>query len=502
MLKEIISEITLWCEVMKQKNIKINIFYNAIKTFSSIVFPLITIPYINRVLLPENVGKINFGLSIVSYFSLIATLGITTYAIRECARVKNDTEKLSDTASQIFSINICTTVLSYLMLVASLLLFRKLENYRLLICIQSLSIVAVTLGADWLNSALEDFKYIAVRTFLFQCISLGLMFLFVRKPEDYIKYALINLVSSAGANLTNIWYRRRYCKIRIVKNLKNGIKWKQHITPIMLLFVMILAQNIYSNVDVTMIGLIHGDSDVGIYSTANKAANVIFQVIISIAWVVMPRMSSLFEERQYEAINSLLRKVFGFYMLVGIPCIVGAFMLSSDIIQIIGGTEYMGAVLILRIIIAGFIFNLFGASLWGNIIFLPAKKEKEFMYICCGTAVINVIANSLFIPKYGAPAAATTTAFCNMAMFVAFLCTKDKRIKITDIYSLVITPIIGSLIICGVCFFAYSISIMWLRVVISVGVSMIGYFIIQLIGKNELLMDSLSAVREKLRKTR
>ena len=134
---------------MAQKSIKKNTVFNALKTVSSIIFPLITFPYISRVLLPENVGKINFGLSIVSYFSLIASLGITTYAIKECSEVREDKKKLSDTASQIWSINIITTVVAYVLLSITLIFYQELENYRTLIVIQSLSIVFATINPSY-----------------------------------------------------------------------------------------------------------------------------------------------------------------------------------------------------------------------------------------------------------------------------------------------------------------------------------------------------------------
>ena len=293
---------------MTQKSLKKNSIYSILKTGSSILFPLITFPYISRVLLTENVGKINFGLSIVSYFSLIASLGITTYAIRECSTVREDRKKLSDIASQIWSINIITTLFAYFALSITLLCYRKLDNYRILIIIQSISILANTLGADWLNSAMEDFRYITLRTVAFQFISLMLMLIYVQKPEDYMKYAVISLISSAGASITNVWYRRRYCRVRFTKD----IDWKRHFAPIMYLFVMILAQTIFNSVDSTMLGLMHGDHEVGIYSAAHKINNIINQVVGSLLWVIMPRMSYYFAERKYDEINILLRKILGF----------------------------------------------------------------------------------------------------------------------------------------------------------------------------------------------
>lgn len=184
---------------MKEKSIKINAVLNVIKTISSIIFPLITFPYISRVLMPDNVGKVNFGSSFVSYFSLIASLGITTYAIRECSAKRKNKEKLSRTASQIFSINVITTIIAYVSMAIILLLFRNLDSYRTLIIIQSTAILFATLGCDWLNSAMEDFAFITVRTIAFQIISLVLMFAFVRKPSDYITYAAITVPSSIRA---------------------------------------------------------------------------------------------------------------------------------------------------------------------------------------------------------------------------------------------------------------------------------------------------------------
>ena len=484
---------------MEEKSIKKNTIYNAIKTLSSILFPLITIPYINRVLLPENVGKINFGLSIVSYFELIATLGISTYAIRECSRVRDSIEDLSFTASQIFSINVLSTIVSYFLLAITLVFYRKIEGYKLLIIIQSANIVATTFGADWLNSAMEDFKYITSRTIIFQFLSLILLFVFVHKPDDYIRYAWISLVSSAGANLVNVVYRKRYCKVHFITNIISGIDWRRHLSPILLLFVMILAQNIYSNVDTTMLGLMKGDTAVGIYSTAHKVARIIFQVIISIAWVVMPRMSVLFANRQYKIINELLRKVVGFFMLIGVPCLVGTIMLSSDIILLVAGPEYEASVLVLRIRVVGLFFNLFGASFFGNIVLLPSKNEKVFMKICCMTAVVNLILNYILIPLYGAPAAAATTSFCDLFMLILFLVTKDRAIKIVRVGNLVIPPIIGSILIIPICIMASRIPEAWFRIMVSIGASVAVYCVIQLLGKNELFSEGICILLKKIR---
>ena len=479
------------------KSIKKNSIYSILKTFSSIVFPLITFPYVSRVLLTENVGKINFGLSIVSYFTLIASLGVSTYAIRECSSVRDNKAFLEKTASQIFSINVITTVIAYVCLAITLIAYRKLDSYRHLIIIQSLSIIATTLGADWLNSAMEDFKYITIRTVSFQIVSLGFLFAFVHKPDDYIKYAIISLISSAGASITNIWYRRRYCRITFTFK----IDWMKHMPPIMFLFVMILAQTIFNSVDSTMLGIIHGDYEVGIYSAAHKILNIINQVIGSLLWVIMPRMAYYFAEGDYADINILLKKILQFNITVGLPCVVGIIAIAKDIISIVAGQAFVAAAPVLQILMFGFVFSLIGGSFLGNAILLPSKKEKYYMIVCCIAAVINIITNYFTIPLWKAKAAAGTTALCSATIMVLLLFKIDKRIKIEGIWKLFISPAVGCLFIVAICMISRSINNLFLRAIVSIGASSIAYFVVQIVLKNELVLDLLNDIRKKMMKT-
>ncbi len=485
---------------MANTSIKKNTVLNSIKTASSILFPLITFPYTLRVLQTENVGKVNFGLSIVSYFSLIASLGITTYAIRECSAVREDKNKLSNVSSQIYTINIITTIVAYLAMFVTLLVYRKLDDYRLLIAIQSFTIIATTIGADWLNSAMEDFKFITIRTVAFQVISLALMFIFVHKPEDYMIYAVVSLVASAGANIANVWYRRRYCSVRIVGNLVKGIEWKRHMKPILLLFVMLLAQTIFSSVDSTMLGVMHGDYAVGVYSAAHKILNVINQVVASLLWVIMPRMSYFFSIKDYANVNVLLRKVLGFNLVLGLPIVVGGIMIAQDIIVVSGGEEYAEAATVLQIMLIGFAFSLIGGSFLGNAILLPSKQDTYYMIVCCITAVVNIIGNYIFIPKYGVNAAAMTTAVCSLVIMILLFFKVDKNIKIDHLAKLIISPVVGCVGIAGVCLITRLIPNLWIRVGVCLFFSIAVYGTVQLIFKNEIVEMALSSLKNRLKR--
>lgn len=481
---------------MKEKSIKTNIVLNTIKVACSIAFPLITFPYISRVLQPNNVGKVNFGSSFVSYFSLIASLGIATYAIRECSAARNDRNRLSDTSSQIFSINICTTIVAYIFLALTLLFFDNLASYRKLIYIQSTSILFTTLGADWLNTAMEDFKYITIRSIVFQIISLILMFIFVREEADYLKYAAITVFSTSAANIANIFYRKKFCNISFTLDMH----LKRHLKPIVLLFVMLLAQTIFSSADVTMLGIMKDDFEVGIYSTAHKIENIISQVVSSLAWVVMPRMSVYFEKNDYEKINNLLHKTLDLLMFIGIPSLVGVCVLSKEIVIIVGGNSYIDSALPLTILMMSFFFSLIGGSFLGNMVLLPSKNEKQYMIICCVTAVINIVLNFLLIPFGGAWAAALTTTMSSFLIMVMLILKKDKKIKLDYVKDSLKEPIIGSIIILLYCtIIGYYIH----HVIVKTFVCVIGSFILYGISmiylKNSLCIQIMEALIERRR---
>ena len=447
--------------------------------------------------MPENVGKVNFGTSYISYFSMIASLGITTYAIRECSSVREDKNLLGEKASEIFSINICTTAVSYILLAVSLCLFRGLDNYRILIVIQSTSILFTTLGADWLNSAMEDFEYITLRTIAFQIISLLLMFCLVKSSDDYLKYAAISVFSSSGANVVNIFYRRKFCKVSFTKNMN----WKKHFKPILLLFVMILAQTIFSSADQTMLGIMKSDYEVGIYSTALKIENVISQVVSSLAWVVMPRMSFYFAEGNYEKINLMLKKTLSLLMCIGIPAIAGVCALSNEIVMIIGGEGYLDAALPLMILMFSFAFSLIGGSFLGNMVLLPSKNENTYMWICCVTAVFNVALNYILIPYGGAKAAAFTTALSSFLIMILLRLKKDKRTKLDYVVRVSVSPVL-----CSVALFIYCktvglfISNLWGKTAVCIGGSVILYGAILIGMKNDLCMELLEELKERRKK--
>ncbi len=482
---------------MTETSVKKNTIFNAIKSVFGIIYPLITFPYISRVLMTENVGKINFSNSVVSYYSLIASLGVTTYAVRECSRYRDDKEKLEETAGQILSINLLSTIVAYIALAITLVCARKLDNYRTLIIIQSTTILFTTLGADWINTAMEDFKFIAIRTIGMQVFSLVIMFIFIHKPEDYILYAAISVVATSGANIVNIFYRRRYCKTKLTVH----IHFKKYFPPILLLFSLILSQTIYTSSDTTILGLIKGDYEVGLYSTSVKIYNIVNTVVASVAWVVMPQLSSAFPRKQYTKINELLKYSLNFIVVLGMPCLVGLNVVTNEIILLIAGKSYLGAALSLRILTISLAFSF--VSGWiGNMMMLPAGKEKICLYSSIMSAVINIFLNLILIPIWGLNAAAMTTAiseFVGIIMKIPFI---DKNIRIYGLRQVFIAPIIGCVGIIGVSGLVRRVvDSSYLIAIFTIAVSAIVYVLILIILKNEFAMNFIRPIIRRLKRS-
>ena len=478
---------------MKNKDIK-NIIYNGINTCLSIIFPLITFPYVSRVIGAVNVGKINFSNSIVSYFALIASLGIYTHAIRECSKVKDDYEKLSNVASQIYSLNILSTIISLLLLYATMYCYSPLKGYRLLIFIYSFNIITTTLGTDWINTATEHFKYIAIRSFVFQLLSIILMFVLVKSSLDYIIYSIIHIAANIFICISNIIYRKRFCNIRFIFELN----LKQHIKPVVLLFVISLSQSIFNNCDITMIGLQMGDYYVGLYTSAHKIINIIFMIVASICWVMIPQLTHLFAHDNYDDANSLLNQITSFTIALGMPIVVGINLIPKEILLLACGNQFLDAEWCLRLLTISMSISFF-IGIYGNMVLIPTGHDKIYMKSCIFAMIINVIMNYFFIPLLGINGAAIATILSEFVNLLVIKISIDKRIRIISNAKVFAAPIIGSIfiILLKLSIFKLDINI-YLKTLITISISAFVYFVILILLKNEFAINFIYPVLRKL----
>lgn len=410
----------------KRKSLTLNAILNVCKQICAIIFPMITFPYVSRVLGAETYGKINFSASIISYISLIATLGITNYAVREGSRVKDDSKLFGKKVNEIFSINLFTTVLAYIVLGGLLLFWPKLKGYEMLILIQSVTVLFTTVGTDWINTIYEDFTYLTVRYLIFQVLALGCLFIFVRTQGDYLIYVIISCSTSVLANICNIFYIRNKLKVKIGFTLRMNLA--EHLKPIMILFGSVMASLVYINSDVTILGIFHNDEVVGYYSVSAKIYTLIKQVINAALFVLLPRMAKAAAENSSEEINRKISTVLSLLM-VGIgPACAGLYMLAEEVVVIYSGESFAMAAGSLRILALALPFACI-ACMYVDVVMVPLKMEMKVLWATVISAAVNIVLNIILIPRFGQLAAAGTTVLSELIMVLCGVICTYKHIK-------------------------------------------------------------------------
>lgn len=483
--------------MQKVKSIKFNFIMNLIRVLMSILFPLITYPYATRVLHTTGLGKATFVVSIISYFQLVAAFGVNNYAITEGAKIRDDKEKLNKFASEMFLINLISTGIAYVSFVCFLFI-PKFEGYQALLIISSTSILFTTLGMEWLYELLEEYEYITIRSVAFQIISLIALFIFVRSEKDVAWYVALTAISTAGSGILNFFYSRKYVHL-----FREKIKLKSlgtHMKPMVYMFGVSIASVIYLNSDITMLGWMKGDKDVGIYSAATKMNQVLCTLIKSLSTVIMPRMAYYIEMRQKENFNRLLERAFQFMLMLIVPCMVGMYLIAPEIIRLIAGDEFMAAVTTERLMV----WNLFFSPINGFIayqIFMPYKKEKIIFWATCGGAVSNLAVNLLLIPKFTYNGAAVATVLAECLVMVISLSLGKELVNIKQLlkgswqYIAACIPMV--LIYFILTEIAFSNYIIYMAVMIVLGAG--SYFLVLLLIKNDIVLEEWEKVEQRLK---
>ncbi len=386
---------------------------NAILTASSFIFPLITFPYVSRVLLPVGMGKITFITSITAYFSMAAMLGIPTYGIRACSRVRDNASELSKTVHEIFFINIAMTVLVYAVFFICLSAIPQFRQEKVLYIICGSSILFNLLGMEWLYKALEEFQYITIRSILFKFLSVILMLALVHNRKDYVIYGAITVFANVGSNIINFYNVKKYVKIGYI----GPYNYSRHLKPIFTFFALTVTTTIYTNMDIVMLGFMKGDLEVGYYNSAIKIKAILVTLVTSLSTVLLPRVSYYVERKLKNEIMVLTGKALQFVILLSLPLCIYFSIMAKKSILFLSGTAYLGSVQPMQIIMPTIIFigitNIIGIQL-----LVPLGKEHLVLYSTCIGALIDIILNALFIPRLAASGAAIGTLIAEFVVLI------------------------------------------------------------------------------------
>lgn len=391
-------------EQNKVHSVKYNFLMNFILTASSLIFPLITFPYVSRILHATGNGKVNFAASIANYFLMVASLGIPTYGVKACAKVRDDKQKLSQTSQEILIINLVATTLvtlTYLILVFTV---PRFSQDKALFFIEGINIVLNMFGANWLYQALEKYDYITARSVLFKAASIILMFALVHQESDYRIYAATTVFASVGSNVMNFIRLRRYISFKKV----DEYNLKQHLKPIFILFAGNAAVSIYTNLDTVMLGFMKTNADVGFYTAAVKVRNVLVSVVSSLSGVLLPRMSYYVQQRDKKKFNSLMTTALNATIFMSIPLCIYFIIEAKDSLILLAGAEYIPSTLTMQIVNIS-VVAIGITSIIGIQVLTPINREFQLLISVVVGAVSDFILNCFMIPTWGAAGAAFAT---------------------------------------------------------------------------------------------
>ncbi|MBO4592408.1 MAG: flippase [Eubacterium sp.] len=396
---------------IKQKSIKKNFIMNAILTMSGFIFPLITSPYISDVLEADGTGPVDFATSVIAYFAMFSQLGIPTYGIKVCAKVRDDKEKLSKTVHELMLINFLMSVVVYVLFFASLFIVPQFKDDRLLLIIVSSTIFFNMIGIDYLYRGLEQYKYITIRSLIFKAIAVVLMFLLVKQKSDYVIYGGITIFAASASNVMNFIHARKLISFRSCGKLD----LKQHFKPIMVYFAMVCATQVYLNLDKIMLGFMKEKVDVGYYGAAVKIKNILVSIVTSLGAVLLPRASYYVEHNQMNEFRRITAKALHFVWIFATPLMVFFVIFSREGLLFLNNATYLPAVPAMQLIIPTILF-IGVSNILGIQVLVPIGKEKIVLYSEIGGAVVDLVLNLIFIPKYKAAGAAFGTLIAELVV--------------------------------------------------------------------------------------
>ena len=398
---------------MKIHSVKFNFIMNFIMSASSIVFPLITFPYISRVLMATGNGKVATASAVVAYFNMFASLGIPTYGIRACAKVRDDKKALSKTAQELIIINSITMLISCVVFAFTVILVPEFAAEKELYLINGIGLALNVFAVTWLYNALEQYAYITVINIITKLFSLILMFLLIKRPEDYVIYGGITVFASSASYVFNFIYARKFITLKKI----GKYNFRVHMKPILKFFAMSAAISVYTNLDVVMLQFMQGDAEVGYYNAAIKVKTILVTLITSLGTVLLPRLSYYVKKEKTEDFYRMIGKAVNFVVVAGLPLTIYFMLYASESIQFLAGDGYQGAVLPM-IILMPTVLLIGMSNITGIQILTPQNQEQKVLNsIVCG-AVADFLLNLFLIPKMASSGAALATVIAELVVLL------------------------------------------------------------------------------------
>ena len=430
---------------MAKKSITKNYIYNMVYQVLILILPLITTPYLSRVLGAEGIGIYGYTYSIVTYFILFGSLGVAMYGQREIAYAQENVEARKKVFIEIVIFRFITISIA---IAFYYFLFIRGTEYQIYYQILLLELIAAAFDISWFFQGMEEFKRTVTRNVLVRICSVSLVFILVKTKEDLAKFTLIYSLADLIGNLSLWLYVPKYIKGVKVKNV-NVFK---HLPQITLLFIPQIANQIYKILDTTMIGALVSDkTETGYYEQGQKVIRLLLTIVTSLGVVMVPRMASTFASGDKEKIKSYMKMSFKFVFFLAFPIMFGIISISQAFVPVFFGSGYDKVVILINIISP--ILILMGmANVLGTQYLLPTKHQKEYTISVSIGVIFNFILNYILIRKFASIGASVATVLSELIVVIIQFQFVKKEINLKNLFGMAWKYLLSGMIMFAVCF--------------------------------------------------
>lgn len=478
-------------------SVKTNYILNLINTGTQMLFPLITFPYVCRVIEADGIGQVNFFSSIIGYISLFTCLGIPMYAIREIARDRNDVVKMNRTAVEILLLHALLTIAGYLIVAVLCLTVPQIKADVPLFLILSLTIFFTAIGCEWFYQGIEDFKYITIRGLIVKVVSVALLFLLVKTKDDLLYYGVYSVLGILGGNIFNFIRLRKYIHRKNI--IFSELNITRHIKPVLQVFSFNVVTSIYLQLNPILLGFIKGALAVGYFTAATKIMSVVMKLSSCLGAVMMPRTSNLIAEHKDKEFNALIQKSYDFTIAISLPLTCGLLFAAPYIIKVLCGQEFLPATLASQVI-APIILMVGISNVMGIQVLYPKGKIKTVIKCCLIGAVVDLVLNIILIPFFSYNGTAIAYLGAEVATTVSMYMIAKKDIPIHFFKKCHVDYLIGCVLMTV---FLLAVPVLLgnfssiIILIIQIVTGTVVYFLFLLVRKDTFVIQVISRITKK-----
>ena len=424
-----------------EPSLKKNYIYNLIYQVLTLITPLITTPYVSRILEADGIGIYSYTSAIMAYFTMFAALGTQNYGTREISRNRENKSGLSKTFWGIQSVSMIATLIC---LIGWGILIAYDDTYKYYFMALTPTLIATGVDISWFYIGLEQMKFTVLRNTICKVAGIIVMFAVVKQKSDLVLYMLLLSMVQLIGNLSMWPTLKRFISTVSVSELRIWFHFKSCLTY----FVITIAISLYTVLDKVLIGLItHSEFQNGYYEQATKIINMAKMIcFMALIGVMTSRMSYLFEKKKTDEIKIRIHNSFNLIYLLTFWIVAGIISVADSFVPVFFGPGYTPVIELLYWSAPLLIIVALSTGI-GSHYYLPAGKISQSTRYTVGGSIINLLVNLALIPFWGAKGAVIGTLIGESVISVLYISNCDGAIKWKEIYALIHKRLLTAIIV-------------------------------------------------------